>query len=640
MERQQLLVDWNKTDRSYDLNTTLVELFEAQVERTPQNPAVVTDDRCLTYAELNNRANQLAHYLKTKGVGPETLVGLFMERSVEMVVGIYGTLKAGGAYVPLDPDYPPERVGFMLADTRVPVELTQAHLRAALPPVDAEIICLDDDWRAIATQPCVNPADGAGAQNLAYVIFTSGSTGRPKGVANEHRGIVNRLLWMQEQYGLKADDRVLQKTPFSFDVSVWEFFWPLQTGACLVVARPGGHRDSSYLVDAIIANRITTLHFVPSMLHIFLEEDRVAQCTSVRRVICSGEALSVETQKSFFARLDAELHNLYGPTEAAVDVTFWACQRQSVAAVVPIGFPVANTQMYVLDNRLQPLPVGCSGELHIGGVQVARGYLNRPELTAEKFIPDPFSRLPGARLYKTGDLARYRNDGSIEYLGRMDFQVKIRGFRVELGEIENRLAVIAGIGKCVVALREDRPGDQRLVAYFEPTGPHKVSGEDLRQLLRKQLPDYMVPRHFVQLKDIPLSSNGKVDRRALPPPQNEKTAAEGAVAPRNEPERRIAEIWAELLGYQQVGIFDSFFDLGGHSLMLPKMLRKLRQAFAADLSIVHLFQYPTIASLTEFLFPQKAVVPDFGKAREMAGRQLAALQRQKRLAAARSNSDV
>ena len=431
------LASWNATERTYDLNQTLIQLFERQVERSPDAVALVYENCALTYRELASRVNQLGKFLQRFGVGPEVLVGLFMDRSIEMVVGIYGILKAGGAYVPLDPEYPGDRLDFMIEDTKVPVILTQQHLMQRLPQVAARVICLDSEWDAIASESGRDLEGEATANNAAYVIFTSGSTGRPKGAVNEHRGIVNRLLWMQDEYHLTSEDRILQKTPFSFDVSVWEFFWPLQVGAQLVIAKPGGHRDNAYLIDMIRNHGITTLHFVPSMLQMFLEEPEVKSCISIRRVICSGEALSYELQKRFFERLNTELHNLYGPTEAAVDVTYYECQRESNLRTVPIGRPVANTRIYILDPSMQPVPVGVGGELHIGGVQVARGYLNRPELTAEKFIPDPFSEDPEARLYKTGDLARYLPDGNIEYLGRMDYQVKIRGLRIELGEIES-----------------------------------------------------------------------------------------------------------------------------------------------------------------------------------------------------------
>jgi len=636
-ERRKVLVEWNDTGIGYDLELGLQDIFESQVDRTPENVAVVYEDRELTYRELDLRANRLAHYLQKQGVGPEVPVGLYMERSVEMVVGIYGIIKAGGAYVPFDPEYPSDRLAFMLEDTRVPVLLTQDHLTSNLPDHDAHVIRLDTDWGKVSREPSHRPPCETKADNLAYIIYTSGSTGKPKGVMNEHRGIVNRLFWMQDEYQLNEQDRVLQKTPFSFDVSVWEFFWPLQVGARLVVCRPGGHRESDYLVSLITEQQITTLHFVPSMLQIFLEEKGVETCTSIMRVICSGEALPYELQRRFFERLDTELHNLYGPTEAAVDVTYWRCRNRSQRRIVPIGYPVANTQMYILDNRLQPVPVGCTGELHIGGVQVARGYLNRPELTAEKFIPDPFSNQPGSRLYKTGDLSRYLPDGSIEYLGRTDFQVKIHGLRIELGEIESLLLELDDINQCAVMLREDRAGDKRLVAYlvFEPG--KDVAAAEVRQYLLEKIPDYMVPHHFVRLDAMPLSPNGKTDRRALPKPEVDRSAEENYVAPRNKAENLIAEIWQDLLDVVNVGINDSFFDLGGHSLLVVKMLRRLKKTFSEDLTIVDLFQFPTIASLAEFINKKHAGKPAFAETSKLVDKQIASLKRQRRVAMARRN---
>jgi amino acid adenylation domain-containing protein len=550
---------------------------------------------------LNGRANQVAHHLRAMGVGPEVLVGIFMERSLEMVIAMYGILKAGGAYVPLDPEYPPERVAFMARDTQVPVLLTQRHLMASLPEHKAQVICLDSDWPSIAREDSQNLARGATADNLAYVIYTSGSTGMPKGAMNTHRGICNRLLWMQDEYQLTDKDRILQKTPFSFDVSVWEFFWPLLVGACMVVARPGGHKDSNYLVKTIQEQGITTLHFVPSMLQVFLEEKGVEKCFTLKRVICSGEALPYELQEHFFARLPAELHNLYGPTEAAVDVTYWACKRGSDQRIVPIGFPVANTQMYVLDSHLQPVPIGVPGELYIGGVQVGRGYLNRPELTAEKFILDPFRAVPGARLYRTGDLARYLPGGEIEYLGRTDHQVKIRGFRIELGEIEAVLGEHETIGQVVVMAREDIPGEKRLVAYIVPDGNQTPSASVLRQYLQAKLPEYMVPGAFIMLERVPLSPNGKIDRKALPAPVSIRPVESDYVAPGTEMERTIAVIWQEVLQLGRVGIHDNFFDLGGHSLRMAQVHRKLREKIQRDLSMLEMFKYPTINSLAQYL---------------------------------------
>lgn len=483
-ERHQVVVEWNRTQMEYDHDVCLHRMIEQQVEKTPDAPALVFESQQLSYRELNARANQLAHHLRKLGVGPEILAGVCTERSIEMVVALLAVMKAGGAYVPLDPDHPRDRLAMVIEDAAPPVLLTQEHLLDVIPPQSAPVFCLDRDWHTLNSEPTGNPESITGGKDQAYAIFTSGSTGKPKGVPNVHEGIVNRLLWMQHAYGLDSTDRVLQKTPYSFDVSVWEFFWPLMTGACLVVAKPEGHKDPNYLIDLIVRQRITTMHFVPSMLRIFLETGRVESCSSLRRVICSGEALPADLETRFFERLQCELHNLYGPTEASVDVTYWQCQPGSGRSSVPIGRPVWNTQIYILDEQLRPAPIGVPGELHIGGVQLARGYLNRPQLTAEKFIRDPFSSEPGARLYKTGDLSRFLPDGNIEYLGRLDHQVKIRGFRIELGEIETTLNEQPGVRQSVVLAREDEPGDKRLAAYIvvDPSyrGPQtSESQEDL-----------------------------------------------------------------------------------------------------------------------------------------------------------------
>ena len=467
--------EWNATQVDYPLHKCLHTWIEEQVERTPDAMAVVFAGQKLSYRELDNRANQLAQYLQEKGVVPDTLVGVCVERSLEMVIGLLGILKAGGAYVPLDPTYPPDRLAFMVQDAEVPLLLTQRYLTTVLPQTSAELIFLDDDWQSIArcgTAPSVSTVNGA---NLAYMIYTSGSTGRPKGALNEHRGICNRLLWMQDAYHLDATDRVLHKTPFSFDVSVWEFFWPLMTGAQLVVAKPEGHKDPEYLIHTIREQGITTLHFVPPMLHILLETEQLPFCLSLRRVICSGEALPCELQRRFFEQSHAELHNLYGPTEAAVDVTHWACLRDTPLMIVPIGRPVANTQTYIVDVLGQPVAVGVAGELLIGGVQVGRGYNNRPELTAEKFISNPFG---GGRLYRTGDLACYLPDGAIEFLGRIDHQVKLRGFRIELGEIEAALLQHPAVRQAVVLVHNDKAGDKRLVAYLN-ADTRLIAGEQV-----------------------------------------------------------------------------------------------------------------------------------------------------------------
>ncbi|MHA7433657.1 non-ribosomal peptide synthetase, partial [Burkholderia pseudomallei] len=452
-ERKQVVYEWNATERDYPIEQCIHQLFEAQVDRKPEAIALTFDGQRLGYAELNARANRLAHYLQERGVGPDRLVALCAERGIEMVVGLLAILKAGGAYVPLDPSHPPERLRRMLDDTNPVAVLVddigadalasfESHVAARSPRVHLSRDIAQ--WRACSPANPSTPRERA-ARRLAYVIYTSGSSGEPKGVMNEHRGVVNRLWWMQQTYALDERDAVLQKTPFSFDVSVWEFFWPLMSGARLVIAKPEGHKDPAYLSELIDRERVTTLHFVPSMLQAFLEDEGAARgCGSVKRVMCSGEALPPSLVKRFYRCLpDARLHNLYGPTEAAVDVTAWACDAEEGGASVPIGWPIANTRIYVLDGHGQPVPRGVAGELYIGGVQVARGYLNRPELTRERFVDDPF--VAGGRLYKTGDLARWRTDGSLEYLGRNDFQVKIRGFRIELGEIEAQLAKVAGV---------------------------------------------------------------------------------------------------------------------------------------------------------------------------------------------------
>jgi amino acid adenylation domain-containing protein/thioester reductase-like protein len=607
-EQYQLLVEWSNTKTDYPINQCIHQLFEAQVQQNSNAVAVVFEDEQLTYSELNHRANQLAHHLQTLGVGPEVLVGICLKRSIEMIIGLLGILKAGGAYLPLDPTYPKERLAFMLENTQVPVLLTEHHWIDILPPHQAQVICLDTDWKTNADDPALqyaqqrqsNPVSGVTTKNLAYVIYTSGSTGKPKGVMNTHMGLCNRLLWMQDAYQLTETDRVLQKTPFSFDVSIWEFFWPLLNGARLIIAQPGGHQDNAYLVKLIAKEQITTLHFVPSMLQAFLEEPGLEACHCLKRVICSGEVLPFELQKRFFTRLNAQLHNLYGPTEATIDVTFWDCKRQSNLSIIPIGRPIANTQIYLLDNYQEPVPIGVPGEVHIGGLGLARGYLNHPELTAQKFIPNPFTDEPSAHLYKTGDLARYLSDGNIEFLGRIDHQVKVRGFRIELGEIEAVLAQHPDVLQTVVIAREDNSNDKSLVAYVIPKVEKVLTSSELRRFLKEKLPDYMIPSVFVMVEALPLTPNGKVDRRALPAPdQNRSNLEQVYVAPRTPVEELLARMWTQVLKVEQVGIYDNFFDLGGHSLLITQLVVRLRETFQIELSLRSLFEMPTVAQLAQ-----------------------------------------
>ena len=580
-ERQKLLVEFNATEVNYPLDQTLHGLFEAQVMRTPDAVAVKAHEQQLTYRQLNERANRLAHHLRELGVQPESRVGICLERGLDMLIGLFAILKAGGGYVPLDPTYPLERIAYMLHDSAPVVVLAQRATRGVL----GEVPVIDLDQPTWQHQSASNPeVPGLTARNQAYVIYTSGSTGQPKGVINEHAGVVNRLLWMQDAYGLKAHDAVLQKTPFSFDVSVWEFFWPLFTGARLVMARPGGHKDPAYLCDVIEAERITTLHFVPSMLDVFLAHGDVSQAAGLQRVMCSGEALPGSLVRRFKQQLPGiGLYNLYGPTEAAVDVTAWNCARPDAADNTPIGKPIANTRLYVLDGQLQPVPLGVVGELFIGGVQVARGYLNRPELTAERFLKDPFT--PG-RLYRTGDLGRYLPDGNIEYLGRNDDQVKIRGLRIELGEIQARLLEHPQVNEAAVVAREDR-----LVAYYTGT-PADI--EQLRAHLLQHLPDFMVPALFVHLDALPLSPNGKLDRKALPAPGMQALQMREYQAPEGDTEILLARLWAELLNVERVGRLDNFFELGGHSLLAVSLIGRLRQE-GMEADVRALFEQPTLA---------------------------------------------
>ncbi len=606
-EHRKVLRDFNATAKGYDLDTPLHQLFEAQALQTPDRTALVYEGCNLSYSQLNQRANQLASYLGELGVGLESRVGVFMHRSLEMVISLYAILKAGGAYVPLDPEYPQERLKFMLEDAEVRVMLTQAELSSELPADDLTLVEVDSEWGRIAQSSANNPIPYVGPENLAYIIFTSGTTGRPKGVMNTHRGICNRLIWMQDTYRLDESDHILQKTPFSFDVSVWEFFWPLLYGARLFVAKPGGHKDSTYLVDAINAHGITTIHFVPSMLGIFLENDRAATCRSLRRVICSGESLPFAMQERFFSLLDAELHNLYGPTEAAVDVTHWECQPGSDLGFVPIGRPVANTQIYILDKQMRPAPIGEPGELHIGGVQVARGYVNRPELTKERFIPDPFSADPDARLYKTGDLAAFMPSGDIKFIGRVDNQVKIMGNRIELGEIEATLDQHEDIRRCVVIAREDEPGEKRLVAYLVPRDTTPPATNELQAFLGQKLPDFMIPSAFVFLESLPLSPNGKIDRKALPLPSVRRPQLDQAyIAPRDSLEGYLVRVWQQILRLDRVGVHDRFFELGGTSLQAARFINQLQGKLGENIYIVSIFEAPTISEYAAFLREQYA----------------------------------
>ncbi|WP_276320818.1 non-ribosomal peptide synthetase [Xanthomonas oryzae] len=614
-ERDQVLRQWNATAADYPRDACVHELFEAQVARDPSAIAVTQAEVSLTYRELNARANRLAHYLRGLGVGPDDRVAICLERSVEMVVAVLAVLKAGGAYVPLDPHYPPERLSHMLADSGAVAVLTDMASRHLVEHrADAAVIVdLSANGERWAHGPDSNPdrhACGLTAHHLAYVIYTSGSTGAPKGAMNEHRAVVNRVMWMQEAYALEHSEVVLQKTPLSFDVSVWEVFWPLLSGACVQLAAPQGHKDPAYLKALMREGKITTLHFVPSMLRALVEHGDDARFPAIQRVICSGEALSpvlgARAQAMFPA---AGIFNLYGPTEAAVDVTAWryrADEAQETAASLPIGRPIANTQIYLLDAHGAPVPIGVMGEIHIGGDGVGRGYLNRDALTAERFLADPFSDIPDARMYRTGDLGRWRADGTIDFIGRNDHQVKIRGFRIELGEIEARLSAHDAVRACVVVALDDAAStDKRLVAYWvaaeglasDGVCADSVDAQRLRDWLAATLPDYMVPAAYVQLEALPLTANGKLDRRALPAPDAGALVVQAYAAPQGELEIGLAALWRELLGVEQVGRHDSFFALGGHSLLGVRLISRIRSELGLELPLAALFAQPRLAEL-------------------------------------------
>ncbi len=591
-EREQLLVEWNDTAVAYPKDKCVHEVFEEQVERTPEAVAVVFEGREVSYGELNERANRLAHYLVGMGVGPEVLVGLCVERSVELVVGLLGILKAGGAYVPLDPEQPQERLRVMVEEAGMGVVLTSgvwAGLVGEGPGLKR--VLLDEQWEEISRQASGNHGRRAQGDNLVYVLYTSGSTGVPKGAMIGHKSLSNHMHWMQERFPVGPGDAVLQKTAFGFDASVWEFFAPLLVGGRLVMARPGGQRDSRYLVETIQQERITVLQLVPSALSVLLEEKTISQCESLKRVYCGGEVLSDELRERFSGKVRASLHNLYGPTEATIDATSWSDEGGKVS----LGRPIYNTRAYVLDERMEPVSIGVRGELWLSGESVGRGYLNEAEQTAERFVPEPFSGKSGERMYRTGDVVRYREDGNLEYVGRKDHQVKIRGFRVELGEIESALSAQAGVAAAVLAVREEGPAGKRLVAYVVKVAGTDSSEEELKGQLRNQLPDYMVPSRIVFLEQLPLTFNGKVDRKALPAPGDGVLDERHYALPRNQTEELLVGIWREVLGTEKVGIHDGFFELGGHSILAISAIARVRKMFQLEVPLKALFENPTVA---------------------------------------------
>ncbi|WP_186234841.1 non-ribosomal peptide synthetase [Burkholderia gladioli] len=595
-----MLDGWSRNRTRYDEIEPVFRAFERHAAAHPEDDALVFGETRLSYAELNARANRLAHWLRSRGIGVESRVGVAAERSLELVIALYAIMKAGAAYVPLDPSYPAGRIAAMIDDSGIGLLLAQGGLDL---PSREGVERVDFGTLDTSSFPATNPDVELHGANLAYVIFTSGSTGRPKGVGNRHDGLSNRLIWMQREYGLQRGETVLQKTPFSFDVSVWEFFWPLMVGARLAIAAPGAHRDPAELAQTIVAHDVSTLHFVPSMLQAFVAmPEAAASCgKTLKRIVCSGEALPADLRERVAAVLPGvELHNLYGPTEAAIDVTAWTCVDEAGRAV-PIGRPIAATQTWVLDARLNPVPPGVPGELYLGGAGLARGYLGRPDLTAERFVPDPFADEPGARLYRTGDLARWRADGAIDYLGRIDHQVKIRGLRIELGEIESALTADASVREAVVIAHEGR-----LVGYVTGTAPDVAA---LRTSLAARLPDYMVPWRIVALDTLPLNPNGKVDRRALPLPAAEADPGAHYEAPHEGIETELATLWTGLLDIERIGRHDDFFDLGGHSLLVVRLNARIGLELNASLPLATLFEARTLAAQAEAIAQARGSQP-------------------------------
>jgi amino acid adenylation domain-containing protein len=606
-ERHRVLVEWNTcTTAAYPHENCIHSLFETQVAQTPDAVAVVCGDESLTYRGLNSRANQVAHYLRALGVGPEMLVGLYIERSLGMVVGLLGILKAGAAYLPLDPAYPPERLTFMVEDAQPPVVLTQERLMAGLPVYGTHIVCLDAHWPTIAQYSDDNPGLRTTGDNVAYLLYTSGSTGQPKGVLGVHRAILNALAWMWKAYPFASHEVCCQKTSISFGDSIQELLGPLLQGIRIVLIPDGILKDLPRFVQTLGVHHVTRVILVPSLLGALLEtySDLQDRLPSLKLWFAGGEALSRDLWQRFQERLPHRcLVNLYGASEASDDTTWYdTSSALNARACAPIGHPIANTQVYVLDPHLQPMPIGVPGELYVGGASLTRGYLNRPALTTEHFIPHPFSHESGARLYKTGDAVYYRPDGNLEYLGRLDRQVKIRGVRMELGEIEAALAQHPTVREAVVIAHEEAPGKARLVAYVVSAQEPTPAIRELRRFLELRLPAAMVPMTYVMLETLPLTPSGKVDRQALPPPNLLRPALEDVyVAPRTPIEEQVATIWCDLLGLAQVGVHDNFFELGGHSLLVMQLLFRLHDATDVEVSLASFFEAPTVGGIAAII---------------------------------------
>jgi amino acid adenylation domain-containing protein len=609
-ERRQLVVEWNSTGKEYPINQCLHGLFETQIERTPNSVAVICGNRQLSYRELDERSNQVAHYLRERGVKPDVSVAICLHRCTELVVLILGILKAGGAYVPLDPEYPEARLQLMIRDAQIPILITSAELAGSknLSSMDAaiDLLIVDQNWEAIGRENAARLVNTIVPENLAYVIYTSGSLGAPKAVMVPHRGVCNYLMWRCDYFPLTGADRVLQTSSFSFDDSVWELFEPLSVGATVIIPEAHECQDVSQLVALLAKHQVTAACFVPSLLEAVIEDAAFASCRDLRRVTTGGESLLTPIRSRFVERCSGRLYNGYGPTEATIAATFYSGEGDVTEATIPIGRPIANAQVYILDSYLNPVPVGLPGEIYIGGAGVCRGYLNNPDGTAENLVPDPFGEKLGSRLYKTGDWGRYLPDGNIQFVGRRDHQVKIRGYRIELAEIERALRCHPDVRQAVVSVLEPRAGDKRLAAYYVVSAQSpELTANNLRSFLTARLPSYMVPSAFVRLESLPRTRSGKVDRQALPATENfEYESSSGHVAPRNSLEATLVALWSDLLGLSQIGIHDNFFERGGHSLLATRLISRLRESFRIDLQLRALFEHPTIEAFAQFLLSQ------------------------------------
>ena len=609
-EKHQLQGEWNQTKTNYPHDLCIHQLFEMQVERSPNAVALLDQNRQITYLELNSRANQLAHYLRSQGVTSEVLVGICVERSIEAIVGILAILKAGGAYVPLDPEYPQERLQFILADIHVKVLLTQDKLLNSLPENQVCVVCLDTDWHSISLENQDNLNNITSSENLSYVIYTSGSTGTPKGVAVTHQA-VNRLVLNTNYVQLTPDDRIAQAANMAFDAATFEIWGALLNGAKVVIITKSVLLSPQEFAANIRHHQISVL-FLTTALFNQLASLVPQAFSSLRYLLFGGEAVDPTwVQEVLDKGAPQQLLHVYGPTENTTFSSWYLVEElPTTATTIPIGRPISNTQIYLLDQNLQSVPIGIPGELYLGGAGLARGYLNRPELTQEKFIPNPFSTDPHSHLYKTGDLVRYRRDGNIEFIGRIDNQVKIRGFRIELGEIEAVLTQHPSVQQTVVTVREDNPGDKRLVGYVVPQPKQTVTTDELRLFVKEKLPEYMVPSCLVILDSLPLTPNGKVDRRALPEPDfSTQKLEETFVAPRDQLELQLTKIWEKVLSIQPISIRDNFFDLGGHSLLGVSLMSEIGKLFQNNLSLATLFESPTIEQMAEVLRSQKLSSP-------------------------------